>query len=69
MSCVISICLPSIVNIEDNEYKCNVIQDYLIKNDIFKVLKKGDLIENIYESGYRTEGVYIIDSKKKDDDE
>ena len=64
MSCVISICLPSIVNIEDNEHKCNVIQDYLIKNDIFKGLKKGDLIENIYESGYRTEGVYIIDYKQ-----
>ena len=67
MSCVISICLPSIVNIEDNEHKCNVIQDYLIKNNIFNVLEKGDLIENIYESGYRTEGVYIIDSKFNND--
>jgi len=64
MSCVITISIPSVFNIEDNDHKCNVIQDYLIKNEVFNSLKKGDLIENVYESGYRTEGVYIIDSKE-----
>jgi hypothetical protein len=64
MSCVISIWLSSISDIEDNKKKCTIIQDYLLKNEIFNGLKKGDLIENIYESGYRTEGVYIIDYDK-----
>jgi hypothetical protein len=66
MTCVISIYLPSIINIEDDEKKCNTIQDYLIQNEIFRGLKKGDIVENIYESGYRTEGVYIIDTRSGD---
>jgi hypothetical protein len=54
-----------------NDYDNSDLEEYLIyikENyiDIYQKLKFGDFIENGNESGYRSEGLYIIDKNEKD---
>jgi hypothetical protein len=61
MSKVFEVQIPS-EKLYQNEL--NIIKNNLKENKIFDKVKKGDFIENTLESGYRMDGVYLIDENK-----
>ncbi len=52
---------------EDDEPTADKISDFITDQymDLWKMMKKGDLIENIGKSGYRSEGRYYVDIDHK----
>ncbi len=63
-------CVLHLVDIETGEYYLSAeeLQQYLMKTKKFwDVIRVGDLVENVAHSGYRSEGLYIIDEDVDND--